>query len=77
MNVSEKDSRRLIVELFMGTSSLMERSDESFEVLRENVTSKKGMTFEALNVFEESQLDKIVNRALSKAYQRAVEMREL
>ncbi len=58
-------------ELLLGSSKLIDESDESFEELRNKVTSKGGMTFEALEEFKSGGLEKVFVSGFEKAYQRA------
>lgn len=76
LGVVENEARLMIADLFLGSSSLMKQSDESFEVLRKNVTSKGGSTFAALQVFEKNHLEKIFLDAFAGAYQRNLELKE-
>lgn len=71
-------SRELVTELFLGSSLLMESEEkEDFETLRENVTSKKGMTFEALETFKREKIEETFHRALDAAYDRAQELKNV
>lgn len=76
LGVSEKDSKAMISDLFVGSGSLMKQSDDSFETLRNNVTSKGGVTYQALKIFAENNLDKIFLDAFAGAYQRTLELKE-
>lgn len=74
-----KFSRELIVETFAGSSELMRAAlleDKSFETLREEVTSKRGVTFEALSILENNNFDHIVGRAFDAAYKRTIEIKK-
>lgn len=76
LRVNEHDARLMICDLFMGSATLMKQSDESFETLRNNVTSKGGVTYQALQIFSENKLDKIFINAFAGAYQRTLELKE-
>ncbi|EPZ50961.1 putative pyrroline-5-carboxylate reductase [Bacteriovorax sp. BAL6_X] len=52
---------------------LSENSDA--ETLRNNVTSKNGVTYEALESFKESGMEEMFNRAIERAYQRTLELK--
>ena len=52
----------------------MKKSEESFMELRKNVTSKGGVTFEALKVMEESNLEETLVTALEAAYKKTKEL---
>ena len=68
------DTRELIVQIFLGTSLLMKNSSLSFLEMRDQVISKKGVTFEAIKVFEEAGLENIFHRAFDSAYRRTIEL---
>ena len=51
-------------------------SGESFESLREKVTSKKGVTSEALQILEKNNLDNILGGAFNAAHKRTLELRK-
>lgn len=76
LGISQDQSRSMICDLFVGAGSLMKQSDESFETLRNNVTSKGGVTYAALKIFSENNLDKIFLDAFAGAYQRTLELKE-
>ena len=66
--------RDIIVHTLLGSAKLMEHSSHSFEHLRNIVTSKKGVTHEALEEFRKSGLEDMIYRALEKARKRAVSL---
>lgn len=71
-------AREIITQTFLGSAKLMERAilkGLSFEVLREQVTSKKGVTYEALQVLEKNELEKIMGEAFHAAHARALELK--
>lgn len=70
------DAREIITQTFLGSAMLMESSDASFETLREQVTSKKGVTFEALQVLEKNNLTSIMKEAFQAAYRRTLEIKK-
>ena len=74
MGVDREISQKMIKQTFFGASKLMVESDKSPEELRNTVTSKNGVTYEALNVFNEKGLDEIISLALDRAYDRAKEL---
>lgn len=74
MGVDPKIAKELVVQTFLGASELMNQSDESPEQLRINVTSQKGVTFEALEVFNNRDLPAIINEAIDAALKRAKEL---
>ncbi len=70
------DAREIITQTFLGSAMLMKNSDASFETLREQVTSKKGVTFEALQVLEKNNLTSIMKEAFQAAYRRTLEIKK-
>jgi pyrroline-5-carboxylate reductase len=72
-------ARELIAQTFLGSAKLMEVAsldDRSFESLRNQVTSKKGVTFEALEILEKNGLDNIMGGAFMAAYKRTLELKK-
>lgn len=68
---------KTVGQLFLGASLMMEESSVSFENLRNNVTSKKGVTFEALEVFKTFNFEEIVNKAVQANIERSCELKAL
>ena len=72
---SEKDARSMLEQVILGSAQMViNNQDKSIAQLREAVTSKGGTTYEALKVFNESNLNDIVSRALDACKKRAEEM---
>jgi pyrroline-5-carboxylate reductase len=74
LGLSRKDAQALVLQTLLGAAHLMIKSDKTPAELRRDVTSKGGTTEQAVRVFEESQLDKIVGKAVKAACQRAKEL---
>lgn len=74
---SAEDARELAIGTVFGAAKLARESDESFATLRERVTSKGGTTARALAVFNERDLDTIVDDAIEAALVRTAEMKAL
>jgi pyrroline-5-carboxylate reductase len=73
--INEDDARAMVVELFKGSALLMESSKEhSLETLISNVTSKGGVTIEAINTYKKMGLSDITHKALKAAYKRSVDI---
>jgi pyrroline-5-carboxylate reductase len=73
------ESREIVAQTFLGSAKLMEKAIQeniSFETLREQVTSKKGVTFEALSILEKNELDLIMGGAFAAAYKRTLELKK-
>jgi pyrroline-5-carboxylate reductase len=50
---------------------------ESFSTLRDKVTSKKGVTAEALESFQQDDLKGIMERGFDRAYRRSQELAQM
>lgn len=75
MGFSADDARFLVQQAALGAAKLVaENPTTPLSTLRENVTSKGGTTAQALAVFEQYQLPKIIDDAMQAAIQRAEEM---
>ena len=73
--VSDKLAKEIVIQLFRGSSDLMaDQNDLPLEKLISNVTSKGGVTIEAVNSFKNSKLDNITSLALDAAYLRSKEL---
>lgn len=73
------EAREIITQTFLGSAKLMENAISegvSFETLREQVTSKKGVTFEALQILEKNGLDNIMGGAFVAAHKRTLELKK-
>lgn len=73
------EAREIITQTFLGSAKLMENAINegiSFETLREQVTSKKGVTFEALQILEKNGLDNIMGGAFVAAHKRTLELKK-
>jgi pyrroline-5-carboxylate reductase len=73
------EAREIIAQTFLGSAKLMEngiREGISFETLREQVTSNKGVTYEALNILEKNGLDNIMGGAFVAAHKRTLELKK-
>jgi len=72
--VEEEKAYQMAKELLFGSSKMMMQSEHSPETLRDQVTSKKGITYEALKTFEAEGLERITFDAIEAAYKRAKEL---
>lgn len=73
-----EDANELVIDTFLGSSLLMQSeamNKISFETLREQVTSKKGVTYEALKVLNDENLDKTMMKSFEMAYNRVLELK--
>lgn len=71
---SEEESRMLVQQTALGAAQMVAHNNIDISQLRENVTSKGGTTFAALEHFRENDLDKVVSGAMTAAFNRAQEM---
>ena len=67
MNVNDEIARDLINNLFQGSSELMATDKTKISVLVDQVTSKGGVTIEAINVYKQSNLMDITSKAIDAA----------
>jgi pyrroline-5-carboxylate reductase len=70
--IAKSESRKMISKLFTGAAKLMEdNTDKALSQLIDEVTSKGGVTIEAVKVYEESGLTAITQKALAAALKRS------
>jgi pyrroline-5-carboxylate reductase len=74
MEIDAHAAKEMVAELFLGSATMMKEREQDFETLREQVTSKGGVTYEALKVFKEAGLSDITNKALKANYLRSQEL---
>jgi pyrroline-5-carboxylate reductase len=73
--VDEGTSQEMIVQLFRGALALMEKNqDKPLQELIDQVTSKGGVTIEAIKMYREKELDHITSQAIDKAIARSHEL---
>jgi pyrroline-5-carboxylate reductase len=70
-SLSSDDSRLLTSVLFEGASMMSQESNESLEDMINAVTSKAGVTIEAINTFKQLNLADSINKGIDKAYERS------
>lgn len=76
--VEENEARSMVTQLFKGASQLMEGSpDKSLGTLIDEVTSKGGVTIEAVKVYQDNKLDGISTEALGAAVKRSHELKKI
>ena len=74
IGLAREDAEALVKQTMLGAAHLANDSDKTPAELRRNVTSKGGTTEQAIKVFEESGLVKIVEEAVKAACRRAEEL---
>jgi len=71
---TEQESRLLVQQTALGAAQMVEHNPIAISQLRENVTSKGGTTFAALETFRQQGLEQIVANSMQAALTRAQEM---
>ncbi len=74
-SLSHEDRKSIIANLASGSIALFEQSSDDLSTLRQNVTSKKGVTHEALETYRRANLESITLDAIKAAYRRSSELR--
>ena len=77
LGFSKEQATLLVEQTVRGAALLLDQSDDDASTLRERVTSKKGTTEAALNVFRRERLSQRISRGLTAAYKRAKELSKL
>ena len=67
-------ANNLVLETLMGSAQLLKSSSNSPSQLRQDVTSPNGTTAAALNVFNQSNFNKIILKAVQAAKARSEEL---
>ncbi len=76
LGMSKDLSYKLVNETFRGSINLQKELNISPEKLRKQVTSKKGTTASALEVFKKNKVDKIFKKAILSAFNRSQELKK-
>ncbi|WP_439257202.1 pyrroline-5-carboxylate reductase [Lonepinella sp. BR2271] len=78
MGLTAEQARLLVQQSALGAAQMVvENPTVELATLRQNVTSKGGTTAAALNVFNEKQLEQIVEQAMQACVERSKEMEKL
>lgn len=76
-SISQKyDVKKLLAQTMLGSAKLILESHDSIESLRDQVTSKKGVTIEAINTLRDENVEVIINQSMNRALNRLNEMKE-
>ncbi len=76
--LSEQDAKTLAVNTMIGAGKMvLSNQDKSLDDLINAVCSKGGTTIEAINVFKDSKLDLITDKAIDACVKRAFELENL
>lgn len=74
LGFSTEESRMLVQQTALGAAQMVEHNSAAISTLRENVTSKGGTTFAALEQFRKDGIEQMVTNAMNAAITRAEEM---
>jgi pyrroline-5-carboxylate reductase len=74
LGLSREDATTLTIQTIVGAAALLDESNETPTRLREKVTSLKGATAEALAIFEQADISKIVAQAMAASAHRSEEL---
>lgn len=74
LGFNDEESRMLVQQTALGAAQMVEHNTAPISTLRENVTSKGGTTFAALEQFRNNGIDQMVTDAMNAASSRAREM---
>lgn len=77
--ISSLEAKEIVYQTFFGSVKLMEeamKNNISLDELRDQVTSKKGVTFEALESMKSNHFAKLMSDAFISAHKRTLELKE-
>ncbi len=74
LGFSAEESRLIVQQTALGAAQMVEHNSAPIRTLRENVTSKGGTTFAALEQFRKDGIEQMVSNAINAAITRAEEM---
>lgn len=72
--IDENEALKLFCQALIGSAQMMLKGDKTPKELKESVCSPNGATIEAMKVFEENNLNKILDTANEKCILRAYEL---
>lgn len=80
LGLTYEEALTLALQTAIGSSQLAAQHHDgtpaSMQALVNQITSKGGTTFEAMQSFQSDELDKVIDRAVQRCYQRALELGE-
>ncbi|MBR4950077.1 MAG: pyrroline-5-carboxylate reductase [Clostridia bacterium] len=76
MGIDESIVKELAVQSFIGSAKMILETDKTPKELIDMVTSPRGTTLEAMNVFYQNNLEKIISDAMKACTKRAIEISE-
>jgi len=74
LGLTDEIATKLAIETISGSAAMLKESNLDAATLRKNVTSPKGTTAAALEVFSNNDLENIIFKAMSAAKNRAQEL---
>lgn len=74
LGIEPAAAEKIVQQVIRGSAHLMQQSADTPETLREQVTSKGGTTFAALEIFRSRGFEEILDAAVDAAYQRAKQL---
>ena len=74
LGLTDEIATKLAIETISGSAAMLKGSNLDAATLRKNVTSPKGTTAAALEVFTNNDLENIILKAMSAAKNRAQEL---
>ena len=77
MGLSNEHARLLTIETALGAAKMALLSASDLKELRKQVTSPGGTTEQALNTFQQGNLEELVHEAMSAAKERSIELSQL
>ena len=76
LGLNQEQARLLTIETAVGAAKMALLSSSDPETLRQQVTSPGGTTEQALNILMQGKLDELIEKAITAAKQRSVELSE-
>ena len=74
LGLSERNAELLAKETAIGACQMALETSDTPSILREKVTSKGGTTEQAINSFSDNKFKKIINEAVTKAYEKSKQL---
>ncbi len=74
LGLSKQQARQLTIETALGAAKMATSSELDLATLRKQVTSPGGTTEQALKVLSEGKFDRLIEKAMTAAMQRAIEL---
>lgn len=76
LGIKPSKSRAIVVQTALGAATLAAQSDEDIQQLRHRITSPRGTTERAIQVFDEFKVDRGIQAGTKSAHQRSIELAE-